>query len=141
MFVIPKRKEGGHDIDPSLQEIKLHSKKHKKKKHHHHHGNRIEPIHIAKSHDSQTSQSDSSQSVEKHSSPHHSSANSPLRKLSIVIPKLSSSPIPTSSPLLTYNPVQIPPVEVHPDNDSDITKRNVSTSQIKQSATTDITSK
>ena len=138
-FVIPKRREAGHEVDPSLQGIKLHSKKHKKKKHRHHHDNRVEPIHIAKSHDSQTSQSDSSQSVEKHSSPHRSSTNSPLKKLSIVIPKLNSSPIPTSSPLLTYSPVQIPHVEVQPDNDR--AKQDVSTSQTKQSASTDLTTK
>ena len=136
-FVIPKRREAGHDGDPSLQGIKLHSKKHKKKKHRHH-DNRVEPIDIAKSHDSQISQSDSSQSVEKHSSPHHSS---PLKKLSIVIPKLNSSPIPTSSPLLTYSPVQVPPVEVQLDNDSDVSKQDVSTSQTKQAATKDLTSK
>lgn len=138
-FVIPKRKEAGHEVNPSLQGIKLHSKKHKKKKHHHHHDNRIEPLHIAKSHDSQTSQSDSSQSVEKHSSPRHSSINSPLRKLSIVIPKLNSSPVPTSSPLLTYSPVQIPHVEVQSDND--IAKQDISTAQTKQSASTDLTTK
>lgn len=137
-FVIPKKQEVGQDIDSSPH---VQGRKHKKKKHrHHHHDNKPDPIHITQSHDSQISQSDSSQSVEKNSSPHHSSTNSPLRKLSIVIPKLNSSPIPTSSPLLTYSPVQIPPVEVQPDSDGEVTKQDVSVSQTK-SPTAEVTSK
>lgn len=134
-FVIPKKKDtAGQDIDTLLQ-----GKKHKKKKHHHHHhdhDNKPEPLHIPKPHDSQVAHSDtSSQSAEKHSSPHHSGSNSPLRKLSIVIPKLNSSPIPTSSPLLTYSPVQIPPVEEKLNNDSEVTKQDITTVQAKQPST------
>ena len=134
-FVIPKRKEADED-DVSFQEAKQHSKKHKKKKHHHHHDNRVEPLNITKPQECQSKDPGSSQSVDKHLSPHHSSASSPLKKLSIVIPKLNSSPIPTSSPLLTYSPVQ-----VQADNDGGVVKQDVPTAQAKQSSTADLTSK
>ena len=126
-FVIPKRKEADEDV--SLQEAKLPNKKHKKKKHHHH-DNRVEPLHITKSQESQIKDSRSSQSVDKHS------ANSPLKKLSIVIPKLNSSPIPTSSPLLTYSPAQ-----VQADSDGEAAKQDIPPAQTKQSSTTDLSSK
>ena len=130
-FVIPKKKDTAQDIDTSLQ-----GKKHKKKKQHHYHDNKPEPLHIPKPHDSQVAHSDtSSQSAEKHSSPQRSGSNSPLRKLSIVVPKLNSNSIPTSSPLLTSSPVQIPPVEQHLDNDSEMTKQVVTTVQTIQSST------
>lgn len=119
IFTIPKRKEPPQDVD-ILPGDKIHSKKHKKKKHrhhHHHHDNRSESTHITASHDSQTSQSDS---------PHYSTTSSPLRKLSLVIPKLNSSPVPTSSPLLTYNPVSH--IQA---TDSEATKQDVSTAQTK----------
>ena len=97
---------------------------------------------MTKSRDSQSNRSDSSQSVEKYPSPQRSTnSNSPLRKLSIVIPKLNSSPIPTSSPLLTYSPVQIPPVEAQRDSDGEVTKQDVSTVQPKQSSTAELVSK